>query len=65
MEKSPFVSPRFFLATGRYLGNIEEELKEMKNFEEYDRIYSTITKILNLIPLTDTFMKTLEKDWLK
>ena len=60
MEKSPFVSPRFFLATGRYLGNIEEELKEMKqaldenseemkNFEEYDRIYSTITKILNPI----------------
>jgi DNA-binding transcriptional regulator GbsR (MarR family) len=72
MDKSPFISPRFFLATGRYIGNIEEELKEMKKtldenkeemkkLEGYDRIYNTITRILGLIPLTEVFMKTLEK----
>ncbi len=72
MEKMPFISPRFFLATGRYIGNIEEELKEMKKtldenkermkeLEEYDRIYNTITRILRLIPLTEVFMKILEK----
>jgi len=76
MEKIPFISPRFFLATGRYIGNIEEELKEMKKtldenkgkmkkLEGYDRIYNTITRILGLIPLTEVFMKTLEKNSFK
>lgn len=72
MENVPFVSPRFFLSTGRYLGNVEEELKnlkktldqknELKKLDRYQKIYSTVTKILSLIPLTDSFMKTLEKE---
>jgi len=72
MEKVPFVSPRFFFATGKFIGNIEKELKdmkktlddnlqEMKDLEGYDRIYGTITQILRLLPLTEAFMTKLEE----
>ena len=72
MGKLPFVSPRFFFATGKFIGKVEEKLKEMrkilqdnskemKDIEGYDRIYNTITQILDLLPLTDTFMTKLEE----
>ncbi len=71
MENVPFVSPRFFFATGKFVGNIEKEFKdmkktlddnleEMKELEGYDRIYATITQILRLLPLTEAFMTKLE-----
>lgn len=73
MEKVPFVSTRFFLATGRFLGGIEKELKEMKEtldansekmkaLEGYNRIYDTVTRILRLMPLTEVFMTMLEEE---
>jgi DNA-binding transcriptional regulator GbsR (MarR family) len=68
MERFPFSSPRFFMSAGKFLGNIETELKEMKkileenvNDQSYDKIYATITQILRLIPLTDSFMSRLDK----
>lgn len=78
MENSPFVSPRFFFATGKFIGKVEKKLqgmktslennsKEMEGIEGYDRIYNTITQILSLLPLTETFMTKLEeqmKAWL-
>lgn len=68
----PFVSPRFFFATGKFIGNIEEKLKEMKKtlddnseqmkeLEGYNNIYATITQILRLLPLTEAFMTKLEE----
>lgn len=72
MENLPFVSPRFFFATGKFIGKIEKKLKdmkttlennskEMKAIEGYDRIYNTITQILNLLPLTEAFIAKLEE----
>ena len=72
MEQFPFSSPRFFMSTGKFLGNIETELTEMKKIldenmeqmkkiENYDKIYAKITQILGLIPLTDSFMKKLDE----
>ena len=72
MERYPFSSPRFYLSTGKFLGKIETELKgmkqildenvkEMKNIESYYKIYATITQILRLIPLTDSFMIKLDE----
>lgn len=72
MEEAPFISPRFYFATGKITGNIERELegmrktlednkKEMKDLEGYDRIYATITNILGLLPLLEEFLKDLEE----
>ena len=72
MENVPFVSPRFFFVTGKLVGNIEKELnnmkeklddsfEEMKEFDIYGRIFSTITRILSLLPLTEAFMTKLEE----
>lgn len=72
MEKLPFVSPRFFFATGKFIGEVEKKLKDMKTIlennskvmkaiEGYDRIYNTITQILDLLPLTEAFMVKLEE----
>ena len=40
---------------------LQDNSKEMKDIEGYDRIYNTITQILDLLPLTDTFMTKLEE----
>ncbi len=72
MENLPFVSPRFFFATGKFIGKVEKKLKDMKTtlennskemkvIEGYDRIYNTITQILNLLPLTEAFLAKLEE----
>ena len=60
------------MSTGKFLGNIETELTEMKKIldenmeqmkksENYDKIYAKITQILGLIPLTDSFMTKLDE----
>jgi len=72
MKHLPFVYPRYFFATGKFVGNIEKKLKdmkkvlednseEMKELEGYTKIYGTIAQILSLLPLTEAFMTKLEE----
>jgi DNA-binding transcriptional regulator GbsR (MarR family) len=73
MEKLPFVSPRYFLMTESFMGDmigeleemkktLDEERQEMKKFEAYHKIYETVTQLLRLLPTIHIFLETIEEE---
>jgi len=67
MEKLPFSSARYFLRTEKLLEELEKELKEMKdtldthaeemqNLKGYQKIYTIITQLLELMSSVPMFM---------
>ena len=73
MEKLPFISPRYFLMTESFMGDISEELEEMKKtldanreemkkFETYPKIYETLTQLLKLLPMVSGFLENIEEE---
>ena len=73
MESLPFTSPKHFLRTESLLGEMEQELKriketldanaeEMQNLEAYQKIYATVTQILKLLSSTPIFVAKLEEE---
>jgi len=72
MEKLPFVSPRYFLRTEIVMDEkireleemkktLNENVKEMEKLEAYKKIYTTITKLLDLLPKVHVFIEKLEE----
>jgi len=73
MEKLPFISPRYFLMTESFMGDIIRELEEMKKtleanreemkkFETYPKSYETVTQLLRLLPAVSVFLETIEEE---
>lgn len=72
MEKLPFISPRYFLRTENVMDDKIRELeqvkktlddnKEVKNFEDYPKIYETVTQLLRLLPTVSMFMENVEEE---
>ena len=73
MEKLPFTSARYFFRTEKLLEEMEKELKEMKDtldthaeemkdIKGYQKIYTTITQLLELISTMPTFMALIDEE---
>jgi len=73
MEKLPFTSARYFLRTEKLLEEMEKELKEMKDtldthadkmkdLKGYQKIYTIITQLLELISTTPMFMTLIDEE---
>jgi len=73
MEKLPFISPQYFLRTENLMEEKIRELKkmkktlddnseEMKKFELYQQICSTVTQLLDLLPNISVFIEKLEEE---
>jgi len=73
MERLPFTSARYFGRTEKHIKEMEKELKEMKdtldtNAEEmkslngYQKIYTTITQLLELMSTAPTFMALIDEE---
>jgi len=73
MEKLPFTSARYFLRTEKLLEEMEKELKEMKvtldthademkDLKGYQKIYTIITQLLELISTTLMFMTLIDEE---
>ena len=72
MEKLPFVSPQYFLRTESAMEKkilelveikktLEAHKDEMENFESYQKIYKTVTQLLQILPSISGFMDKLEE----
>ncbi|NIO36865.1 hypothetical protein GTO27_04080 [Candidatus Bathyarchaeota archaeon] len=73
MEKLPFTSARYFLRTEKLLTEMEEELKEMKDtldtyaeemkdLRGYQKTYTTVTQLLELISTAPMLMALIDKE---
>jgi DNA-binding transcriptional regulator GbsR (MarR family) len=73
MEKLPFISPRYFLMTESFMGDIIRELEEMKktleanreemkSFETYQKNYETVTQLLRLLPAVSVFLENIDEE---
>ena len=73
MEKLPFISPRYFLRTESLMEEkirelekvkktLDDNAKELKNFETYHKSYATVTQLLRLLPSVSVFMEKLEEE---
>ena len=73
MEKLPFTSARYFFRTEKLLEEMEKELKEMKDtldthaeemkdIKGYQKIYTTITQLLELISTMPTFIALIDEE---
>ena len=73
MEKLPFTSARYLFRAERLFEEMEKELKEMKDMldthaEEmkdlkvYQKIYTTITKLLEVISTMPTFIALIDEE---
>ena len=76
MEMLPFRSPRFFLTTENIIADMENKLKEMKDeleafteeikqLEEYKRIYGVVAQLLKLLSSVPVFIDLIEKELAK
>lgn len=72
MEKLPFISPQYFLRTENVMEKkiraheemkktLEANEKQMKKFESYQKIYATVTQLLQILPSISVFMEKLEE----
>jgi DNA-binding transcriptional regulator GbsR (MarR family) len=73
METLPFRSPSYFLQTKQNLEKIHNELKdlkdaldtnrvEMQNIEGYQRVHAVVTQVIALISNVPKFMALIEKE---
>ena len=71
MEKLPFISPQYFLRTENVMEmeileleemkkTLEANEKQMEKIEIYQKIYSTVTQLLQILPSISVFMEKLE-----
>ena len=72
MDKLPFVSPQYFMRTESTIEKKIVELEEMKTildknkdemekFDSYQKIYTTISQLLQILPIISVFMDKLEE----
>ncbi len=73
MEKLPFTSARYFFRAEKLFEEIEKELKEMKDtldthaeemkyLEGYQKTYTTITKLLEVMSTMPTFIALIDEE---
>lgn len=72
MDKLPFVSPQYFMRTESTMEKKIVELEEMRTrldtnkdemekFDSYQKIYTTVSQLLQILPIISVFMDKLEE----